>query len=242
MPSSVVQFTGVKFRWQRQEPLLLEVSSFDVLAGERLFIHGPSGSGKTTLLNLIAGVVIPEQGDVRILDRSLMQLSGAGRDAFRSDHIGMIFQMFNLVPYLSLIENVLLPCRFSARRRDRAAAKDGSLETAAIRLLSELGLDVPRLRLRPVSELSVGQQQRVAAARALIGAPELIIADEPTSSLDADAQETFLQLLFDEVRQAAGTLVFVSHDRRLEDRFDRTVKLTEISDLATAQPEMECGL
>ena len=208
----------------------MTIPEFEVAANEQIFIHGPSGSGKTTLLNLIAGVAQPEVGDVQILGQDLAQFTHAGRDAFRSDHIGLIFQMFNLVPYLSLIENVLLPCWFSARRRERATANGSGLETAATRLLSELGLDAQRLRTRPVSDLSVGQQQRVAAARALIGAPELIIADEPTSSLDADVQEAFLQLLFDEVNDVGATLLFVSHDRRLEERFDRAVSLSEINE------------
>ncbi len=229
MPPHVVELSGVKFRWNRQHLLTLDIRDFQVGAGERLFIHGPSGSGKTTLLNLIAGVAIPEEGEIRILDEDLTGISAARRDAFRSNHMGLIFQMFNLVPYLSLIENVLLPCWFSSARRKKAELSDGGLEAAAVRLLSDLGLDVPRLQTRPVSELSVGQQQRVAAARSLMGKPELIIADEPTSALDADVQEAFLQLLFDEVKNAGATLVFVSHDRRLEDRFDRTISLLEIN-------------
>jgi putative ABC transport system ATP-binding protein len=135
MSSSVVQLSGVTFRWRPQIPLTLDGLDFNLSPGESLFVHGPSGSGKTTLLNLIAGVAMPEQGDVHVLDQSLTQLSPANRDAFRADHIGLIFQMFNLVPYLTVVENILLPCRFSARRRDKAVAKDGNLDAAAKRLL-----------------------------------------------------------------------------------------------------------
>ena len=182
------------------------------------------------------GVSVPESGIVDVLDQNIAALSNAGRDGFRSDHIGLIFQMFNLVPYLSLIENVLLPCRFSHRRRERALAGDGDLESAAARLLSEMGLGDHRLQQRTVANLSVGQQQRVAVARALIGEPELITADEPTSSLDADAQRSFLQLLFDEVNKAGSTLLFVSHDRHMEDQFDRTIALSEINRVANSDP------
>lgn len=233
MPPSVVHLSDVKFRWRPENPLTLDVPGFELTAGECLFVYGPSGSGKTTLLNLVAGVANPEHGEVRVLDQSLAQLPTAHRDAFRSDHIGLIFQMFNLVPYLSVVENILLPCRFSARRRDRAVANDGSLDAAASRLLGDLELDFSRLGSRTVSELSVGQQQRVAAARALIGAPELIIADEPTSSLDADVQQAFLDLLFNEVKQTGAALLFVSHDRRLEPRFTRSVSLTDINNAVT---------
>lgn len=229
MHTPIVRLSGVTFRWSRRQGPVLTIPEFKVSANERLFIHGPSGSGKTTLLNLIAGVAHPEEGDVQVLGQNLSQLAHARCDAFRSDHIGLIFQMFNLVPYLSLMENVVLPCRFSSRRYERATTNGLDLEATATRLLSELGLDADRLSSRPVSELSAGQQQRVAVARALIGAPELIIADEPTSSLDADAQEAFLQLLFNEVSDVGATLLFVSHDRRLEERFDRAISLPEIN-------------
>jgi putative ABC transport system ATP-binding protein len=151
------------------------------------------------------------------------------RDHFRADHVGYIFQMFNLIPYLSVVDNVTLPCRFSARRRDKALTRGNGLEAEAKRLLGHLDMDHPGLLGRAVTTLSVGQQQRVAAARALMGSPELLIADEPTSSLDADRRESFIRLLFDECRQAASTLVFVSHDATLERLFDRTVDLAEIN-------------
>jgi putative ABC transport system ATP-binding protein len=140
------------------------------------------------------------------------------------DHIGLIFQQFNLIPYLSVLDNVLLPCRFSRRRREQA----GDMADSAARLLGHLDLDAS-LWQRPATALSVGQQQRVAAARALIGRPELVIADEPTSSLDAERQAAFLDLLIDECNEAGAALVFVSHDRRLAGRFGRELALTEIN-------------
>jgi putative ABC transport system ATP-binding protein len=163
------------------------------------------------------------------MGQALERLGSVQRDHFRADHIGYIFQMFNLIPYLSMVENVLLPCRFSAQRRQKALAKGKDLETEARRLLRDLDMDRPDLHRRAVTALSVGQQQRVAAARALMGAPELLIADEPTSSLDMDRRELFVKLLFSECREVGATLIFVSHDASLEHLFDRTIDLAAIN-------------
>ncbi len=200
--------------------------SFRLEAGERVFLRGPSGSGKSTLLGLIAGVLAPQQGSVRVLGEDMTALSASRRDRLRADHVGVIFQMFNLVPYLSATGNVLLPLRFSPARR-KAAGSDA--EGEARRLLARLGLEDERLLARRVSDLSVGQQQRVAAARALIGAPDLIIADEPTSALDADARDRFIALLSEEVTRSGASLLFVSHDASLAPLFTRAVDLAAIN-------------
>ena len=228
---SLVELRDLSFGWRTGQPLL-EIAAFDVAAGERVFISGPSGSGKSTLLGLIGGVLTPTSGTVRVLGESLGSLSAARRDALRVDRIGFIYQMFNLLPYLSVRDNVALPCRFSARRRERATAGGLELRLEAERLLGRLGLDDAGLLDRRVTELSIGQQQRVAAARALIGKPELLIADEPTSSLDADARASFLELLMTECRTAGSAIVFVSHDRSLAARFDRQVNLLALNQLA----------
>ena len=183
--------------------------------GERVFVFGPSGSGKTTLLGILAGVLPVQGGSVRVLEKELGRLSSAGRDEFRAVHIGYIFQMFNLIPYLSVMENITLPCRLNAERRARAERTGESLADATRRVASHL-------------------EQRVAAARALIGAPELVIADEPTSALDTDRRERFLQLLFDSCAQAGSTLVFVSHDRTLQPMFDEAVSLPDVNRVAFA--------
>ncbi len=225
----VVALDGLRFRWHRRLPDTLALDELRVHRGERLFIEGPSGSGKSTLLGLLAGVTLPRAGSVRVLGERLETLSGPARDRFRADHVGYIFQQFNLIPYLGIVDNVLLPCRFSALRRGRALARGTGLRAEAKRLLGHLDLAEPALLRQPVPKLSVGQQQRVAAARALMGAPELIIADEPTSSLDANRRKTFVQLLFDECAAAGSTLIFVSHDASLEPLFDRTLRLAELS-------------
>ena len=218
--SLAVELRDVVFRWQDGDAFVLELPELVLAAGEYLFVHGPSGSGKSTLLNLIGGVVQPARGEVRLLGQPLAALGTAARDAFRAAHTGFIFQQFNLIPYLSVLDNVLLPCRFSQRRAERA----GDQLQEARRLLSALDI-APELWTRPAHRLSVGQQQRVAAARALLGKPEIIIADEPTSALDAGRQAAFLDLLLAEARAAGSSVLFVSHDLALADHFERTLEL-----------------
>lgn len=193
-----------------------------------MFLHGPSGCGKSTLLNLISGVLDCQQGDIKLLGTSLSHSKASTRDRIRGDHIGFIFQVFNLLPYLSVLDNVVLPCRFSSVRKQRAEADFGSLKNAALEMLGHLGLNGSHLD-KPVTELSVGQQQRVAAARALMGSPELIIADEPTSALDADTRQAFIELLMGQVKQTGSGLLFVSHDHSLSQLFDHSVSLPELN-------------
>ena len=172
-------------------------------------------------------MIVPDTGSVEVLGTRLDRLAGPARDPFRAAHIGIIFQMFNLLPYLSVLDNVLLPLRFAPGRRRRVVARGTSPEAEARRLLERLHLE-PGLARRPASNLSVGQQQRVAAARALIGAPEIVIADEPTSALDRDRQAAFLDLIAAELAAAGGTLLMVSHDPTLGDRFERVVRLQSV--------------
>jgi len=223
----MIDAAGLRYRWPGSREDCLVIDSLHVDAGRSVFLHGPSGSGKSTLLGLLAGVLLPRTGHVRLLGRDWAALSGARRDAFRADHVGYIFQQFNLLPYLSVLDNVLLPCRFSALRQRRA-------EAGAEALLERVGLGAA-LWPRPASRLSVGQQQRVAAARALIGQPELVIADEPTSALDAALRDSFVALLLQQCRAAGSTLVFVSHDERLAAHFDTTLALAQINRAAVPE-------
>jgi len=217
----------------------MDIPELAISSGERVFIKGESGSGKTTLLGLIGGINLPDQGHIEILGKNISQLKQSQRDRFRADHIGFIFQLFNLIPYLSVIENITLACKFSKQRTKRALMKSASLEEEAHRLLSHLQLDDNNLLSKPVSALSVGQQQRVAAARALIGSPELIIADEPTSALDADTREHFLQLLLRECEHSGSTVLFVSHDSALENVFDRSIELRDVNRASMRDAEHE---
>jgi putative ABC transport system ATP-binding protein len=226
-PAAVIEVEDLEFGWEPDRPLL-RIERLEIQAGQRVFVHGPSGSGKSSLLSLLAGVVVPRQGSLRVLGVEISRLGGPARDAFRADHFGIIFQMFNLVPYLSVTDNVTLPCRFSRRRRDQVHTRGGA-EREATRLLEHLDLGAEARSRRAVTRLSVGQQQRVAAARALLGRPEIVLADEPTSALDADRREAFLRLLFRECESEGATLLFVSHDRSLETLFDRTLALADFA-------------
>lgn len=226
---AVLRLAGLRYRWPGQAEDCLAVDAFSLAAGEHLFLHGPSGSGKSTLLGVLGGVLTPHEGSVALLGQRIDTLSAAQRDRLRVEHIGFIFQQFNLVPYLNVLDNVLLPCRFSARRRARALAGGAhDIQAEAARLLGHLDLQEDHWH-KPATALSVGQQQRVAAARALIGRPELLIADEPTSALDAERQQAFLDLLLREAAEAGSTLLFVSHDQRLAGRFPRVQALHELS-------------
>lgn len=206
-------------------PSVLEVGSFKVSRGERVFLYGPSGCGKTTLLGLITGVLTPRTGNIKILDTDLTKLSMHSRDLFRGAHIGYVFQVFNLLPYLTVSENIALPCKLNKTRAERLNGK--SIGRVIDKLAGDLGIS--HLLNKPVHDLSVGQQQRVAVARAFLGNPELIVADEPTSALDSDHKDKFIDLLISEASEYKSTVLFVSHDRSLASHFDREVSLPSLN-------------
>lgn len=226
-PRAVLTVQDLRLRYRGQARDTLDIPDLSLRAGERLLVRGDSGCGKSTLLSLAAGVLLPTAGSVRLLGQDWAALSAPRRDAWRVDHVGYVFQQFNLLPYLSVVENVLLPCRFSERRRQRVQA-DGDAHDRACALLKELGLGGDWAQRR-ADGLSVGQQQRVAAARALIGSPELIIADEPTSALDETARDAFMALLAAQCAACGSALLFVSHDARLASHFERVVDLPAIN-------------
>ncbi len=219
-----VELSALRFSYKTGRDVLA-IDSLRIDRGETVFLHGPSGSGKTTLLGLLAGVLQATSGSVRVLGEDFSAMSGGARDAFRARHLGYVFQMFNLIPYLPVRENILLPVRLEPARRARLAGR--TLDDAVRDIASQL--DIEQYLDSPIAELSVGQQQRVAAARALMGSPEVVIADEPTSALDTDRRERFLALLFASCEKARATLVFVSHDHTLMPLFSRTVELMEIN-------------
>ena len=224
MNNQAVSIENLSFGYPAS-PELLSIRDLTIAEGERVMLMGPSGSGKSTLLGLMTGVLSGGAGKLNVLGQDMFSLAPAKKDRLRADHIGYIFQSFNLVPYLSVVENIMLPCKLSAKRR---TAVSGSLVKEATRLAGALGLS-SELMKRPVTDLSIGQQQRVAAARALIGAPDLIIADEPTSSLDEAAKAEFLALLLSQSKKVGAAVLFVTHDRTLAVHFDRVVSLSEIN-------------
>lgn len=221
VPVPAIELSQVAFAYGGGPPVL-EVDELVVRRGEKVFVSGPSGSGKSTLLALLGGIVAPTSGRVDVLGEALSSLKPWARDRFRAERMGFVFQMFNLVPYLSVLDNVLLPCRFSRARAQRAGGAVAADE--AKRLLRRLGLPSD-IALRSATSLSIGQQQRVAAARALMGRPEVLLADEPTSALDSDNKFRFLRLLIDECATAGATVVFASHDTALARLFDRRLTL-----------------
>ncbi|MCP4466596.1 MAG: ABC transporter ATP-binding protein [Halieaceae bacterium] len=201
---------------------LLDIPEWSVAAGQRLFVHGPSGSGKSTLLNLVSGLLECREGEVAVLGERLDRMSRRKRDRFRAHHVGYVFQRFNLIPYLSAIENIELARCFSESRRRQPGG-------SAIQSLLELLNVASDEWHKPTERLSMGQQQRVAIARALINRPELLIADEPTSSLDQDNRDAFLSVLMAIVNEHDMTLLFVSHDMSLAERFNQVQALSDIS-------------
>jgi putative ABC transport system ATP-binding protein len=207
---------------------LFEIAQLALLQGENLFIQGPSGCGKSTLLGMLAGVISVSHGQLEVLGQDMTGLSSVGRDRLRGEHMGVIFQQFNLLPYLDVQANVLLPTRMFPSRALAAAQEWGDAQAQALHLIQTLGLP-QSVWHQPVNQLSVGQQQRVAAARALLGSPELVIADEPTSALDAALRDDFMQLLLGACSASGSTLVFVSHDERLAARFDERLSLPALN-------------
>ena len=229
MAEAILDLKNVCFSWRNSGRELLNLPELLVEQHEHVFLQGPSGSGKSTLLALVGGILVSESGTLKVLGKEIKSLSSSARDAFRVDHIGFIFQLFNLLPYLSIEENVMLPLIFSKIRAERAGRTKLDQVNEAHRLLRALELEEPLAKKSTVIELSVGQQQRVAAARALIGNPELVIADEPTSALDSDLRHSFLELLFSECKKSSTTLLFVSHDSSLSELFKKVISMNEIN-------------
>lgn len=223
MNESIIKIDTVKFYWSKKSNFKIFVPNLEIKKGEKVLLLGESGSGKTTILSLICGFLNPLSGNIFINGKTINQLSSKTKDEYRADNIGIIFQQFNLLPYANVVDNVLLPLYFSKVRSNNVPKK----REKVIELFKQLRLPDDIIQFK-ASSLSMGQQQRVAVARALIGNPSLIIADEPTSSLDADAQKIFLDLMFEQISENNSTLLMVSHDRSLSGQFDRLIDINEI--------------
>ncbi|QBL41075.1 ATP-binding cassette domain-containing protein [Stenotrophomonas sp. ASS1] len=220
---AVIALEDVQFGYATR--LVLDIPQLLIEQGSSVLLRGVSGGGKSTLLGLLAGVLLPGRGRVEVAGHALQMMRGAARDRFRADYLGVIFQQFNLLPFLSVRDNIALGLRFS---RLRSARISGPLDAEIARLLQALQLN-PELMQRRAGTLSVGQQQRVAAARALIGRPAVLLADEPTSALDREAATAFLQLMSVQCQAAGTTVLVVSHDDSLQPLFDRTIALSQIN-------------
>ena len=227
MTDSILEISEVGYSWSGRSAFSLTIPDLRVSKGDSVLLLGESGSGKSTLLSLICGTILPNKGKVTIAGTHITTLTSGARDKFRAEQIGVIFQQFNLLPFGSVLDNILLPLRFAPRSR----VSDAPAEAAA--LCTSLGLPDDVIGAKATA-LSVGQQQRVAVARALIGQPPLIIADEPTSALDANSQAAFLDLLFSQTAMYNTSLLMVSHDPRLGDRFDRVIRMEDIAQIERA--------
>ncbi len=216
-----IQVGDLLFRFSPSAAPVLDVPAWRVARGERVFLQGDSGSGKSTLLGLLAGLLVRTRGAVSILGTDLGLLSVRQRDAFRARHIGVVFQQFNLIPYLSVLDNVLLAAQFGS-------SGAASARSRAIELLHQMNLE-SALHTRPARQLSMGQQQRVAIVRSLINMPALLLVDEPTSALDHSNRDAFLKLLLEALEATGSAMVFVSHDPTIGSYFDQHVAIAELN-------------
>jgi putative ABC transport system ATP-binding protein len=224
---NALELRQIEFAWPNQTKPLFVIPELSLQQGQTLFIGGPSGSGKSSLLSLIAGIQLPRKCSCQVLGTSLKQLSSSERDRFRGEYLGLIFQQFNLLPFLTVEENIELPSKLFASRLQKSTQLFGSVKRHIDTLCTELHLQ-PSLRRRQARLLSVGEQQRVAAARALLGCPALIVADEPTSALDEDNKLDFLNLLLSTASAQNTSVVTVSHDMRIASNFDHVFQMPKM--------------
>ena len=224
--SFAVDIENLSFTWPKQDTPTLTIPRWQVAQGEHVFLQGHSGSGKSTLLNLLCGVLVANNGRLSVLDHELNQLSSRQRDRFRARKLGVIFQQFNLLPYLTAKENIQLGQWFTDRANAIKPHTDASEHFE--QLTTSLGLNQQLLN-KQASTLSVGQQQRVAVARALICQPQLIITDEPTSALDTEHRDRFIDLLLTQSRAHKASVIFVSHDRSLAGAFHSQINMQELN-------------
>lgn len=213
-----INITDLKFIWNKHSAFQLNIPRWQVAKGQNVFLYGQSGSGKSTLLNLLSGVISGYSGQIEVLSQDLGLMSASQRDQFRANNIGMIFQQFNLLPYLSGKQNILLGRYFAKKEAEEPVELLDHLTNKL--QLSE------KLLGQPAGQMSVGQQQRIAVVRALINQPKLIIADEPTSALDTELRDQFIQLLLECAQQSS--VLFVSHDRSLAPNFSQQVELSQL--------------
>lgn len=213
---------GVRFSYGGADAFAMAVERLDLVPGEAAACIGPSGSGKSTLVHLMAGILVPDAGEVWLGEERIDALGEARRRAARAARIGLVFQSFELLEYLSALDNIVLPYRFVAARR-------GELDAARERgraLAAELGV-ADKLGRRP-AHLSQGERQRVAIARALVTEPELVLCDEPTGNLDPETAGHALDLLLAAARDRGAALMMVTHDHTLLGRFDRVIDVRDL--------------
>lgn len=216
----MIELSDIHFTYP-QSDFRLNIQKLQIARGNKTAVIGPSGFGKTTLLNLLAGILLPDSGDIKVAGKSLSQLSEKARRNFRIRNIGFVFQDFRLIPYLNILDNMLLPFRINS-----ISKMDAYSRQSAIRLATDLGLEA-KLKNYP-AKLSHGERQRVAICRALVNSPPVILADEPTGNLDPENKEKIMEILFDYVRQQQATLITVTHDMHMLKGFEQTIDFTHV--------------
>ena len=222
---NILEIEKLKFNWGKKNSFNLNISKLVIKNNQKVVLLGESGSGKSTLLNLISGIVSPNIGKILINGIQITSLSARKKDSFRNNNLGVIFQKFNIIHYLSPISNILLPCYFSSIKKNTI----DFYKHRAVNLGKSLGIEKNILFQKNSTDLSVGQQQRVAIIRALINYPKIILADEPTSSLDKKNKNKFLKLLFNICKQEKTALLMVTHDNSITKYFDKTIILENIN-------------
>lgn len=219
----IIELSGVVYRFPGTDRLTLNVPSLIVPSGEHTAITGPSGCGKTTLLRLIAGVLVPSAGSVRTLGTDITELHPRARSRQRLRSIGMVFQDFAILDYLSALENIMLTARI--------ASEDSGASREHARALAQRAGIGHVLHRRP-GRLSQGERQRVAVCRALVTKPRLVVCDEPTGNLDPSRSQEIIELVLSEAKALESTVITVTHDHSVLERFDRTIDLNQIATLA----------
>lgn len=225
---SCIEVKNLVYQYGADLEPMIDIPAWQLSRGSRLFLRGESGAGKSTLIHLLAGLLVPTSGQIKINGFDLSSASVQNRDQFRANNVGLVYQQFNLIPYLSMLDNVLLASHFAKNKSTGIADLAGSL-------LEKMNLPQD-LHQRDSRHLSIGQQQRVAICRAMINQPKLVLVDEPTSALDTSNRDRFMSLLFELLDEQQATLVFVSHDETLAARFNEVV---ELDDLNTANMAAE---
>ena len=223
--NNILEIKNLIFRWNKKNSFQLKINELVIEKKKKVILLGESGSGKSTLLNLISGIIDPDAGEIIISGTPVTSLSSRKKDFFRTENLGVIFQQFNIIEYLSPITNILLPSYFTSFKN----IQTNLFSKRAISLGKKLGINKDVLFQDKSKDLSVGQQQRVAIIRALINSPKIILADEPTSALDLKNKEKFLSLLFEICEQEEISILMVSHDNIITKYFDEILLLENIN-------------
>ena len=225
MTNNLISIKNLKYKIGQNINFSLNIKNFKLNKSDSILIYGESGIGKSTFLNLLSGTISPQKGNIDILGTNISNTSSSIKDKIRGDHFGIVFQTFNLLPYVSVKNNILLGKAYSSIKQSK------SNNDEIKELMDKLSLNYEDLINRKAYELSIGQQQRVAVARALIGKPEIILADEPTSALDKSNQKEFINLLFKSIDENEQGLIMVSHEHKLSNKFRKVKNITDICEI-----------